>query len=221
MAFIEQLQTIIFDYVRKNSTYESKHGGGSGGGGHERRQPKKGVLKGATEPGSKKRGADEISRESEPQPAADGGPHHQSRQRRSVVLPLPAGYTAYPTVRDVAKYIENSGVTNNTILSESEVQQLVNVLVYDDVLERVRLPRRKEWGYRVTNIARLDPHDLTKQLISQQSGEEPIRLGAPPASNGITEVPCGGCPVFDLCEVGGPVSPGNCVYYKRWLGLDV
>ena len=38
------------------------------------------------------------------------------------------------------------------------------------------------------------------------------------ASNGLTEAPCGTCPVFKLCCDGGPVSPQNCVYLPKWLG---
>ena len=36
--------------------------------------------------------------------------------------------------------------------------------------------------------------------------------------NGLSAVPCGRCPVFNLCEVGGPVNAEECVYFDEWLG---
>ena len=36
--------------------------------------------------------------------------------------------------------------------------------------------------------------------------------------NGLSEVPCGRCPVFNMCEVGGPVNAEECVYFDEWLG---
>jgi len=44
-------------------------------------------------------------------------------------------------------------------------------------------------------------------------------FGMEPPGNGLTEVPCGRCPVFELCEEGGPVSPANCVYFDQWLEI--
>ena len=46
--------------------------------------------------------------------------------------------------------------------------------------------------------------------------DRPPEDGGP--GNGLSEVPCGRCPVFNLCEVGGPVSAENCVYFEEWLG---
>ncbi|KAF2454687.1 RNA polymerase Rpc34 [Lineolata rhizophorae] len=39
-------------------------------------------------------------------------------------------------------------------------------------------------------------------------------------TTGITEAPCGSCPVFDLCEEGGPVNAGNCIYFAEWLETE-
>ena len=35
----------------------------------------------------------------------------------------------------------------------------------------------------------------------------------------LSEAPCGRCPVFDLCEEGGPVAPSNCEYFNDWLAI--
>jgi len=45
-------------------------------------------------------------------------------------------------------------------------------------------------------------------------------MGPPPMRNGQIDAPCGHCPKFNLCEMGGPVSPTNCVYYTHWAELE-
>ncbi len=35
----------------------------------------------------------------------------------------------------------------------------------------------------------------------------------------LTDSPCGTCPVFSFCKVGGPVSPDSCQYLMKWLEL--
>ena len=35
--------------------------------------------------------------------------------------------------------------------------------------------------------------------------------------NGLTEAPCGRCPVIDLCGKGGAINAASCVYYTEWL----
>lgn len=34
---------------------------------------------------------------------------------------------------------------------------------------------------------------------------------------GLTETPCGRCPVFTFCKEDGPINPFNCEYFKTWL----
>ncbi|EKM56245.1 uncharacterized protein PHACADRAFT_117896 [Phanerochaete carnosa HHB-10118-sp] len=34
---------------------------------------------------------------------------------------------------------------------------------------------------------------------------------------GIAQAPCGRCPVFDFCKVGGSVNPQECIHYADWL----
>jgi DNA-directed RNA polymerase III subunit RPC6 len=70
-----------------------------------------------------------------------------------------------------------------------------------------------------SRISRQEPDDAAKLKEMEDSGQE-VLLGPPPLSNGFVEAPCGRCPVFELCEEGGPVNPSNCVYFQRWLGLE-
>lgn len=211
-AFISELQKVIFDFITRQSTYKSHHGGS-----HREKVPKKGILKGDKDVKGKKRSADEISAgdETKTKPAV-------REPKRTVLLPLPAGYNNYPTVRQIAELISSSGITNNTTLSISDCQQLVDVLVYDGLIEPVKVGKRK--GYRTARAAKVDPMPLTaimrgdididQDMMELDAGD----MGAGPMDNGLTEAPCGRCPVFALCEEGGPVNPSSCVYFQRWLG---
>lgn len=223
-AFIAELEVVVFNFVK----LKSSHFRGAS------RAPKKGVVKG--EPGSgtgRKRGATEMSDEvsgpsntngaspATPAPPAQGpSRHHHSK--KDVLQPLPAGYTRYPTIREIARFISDMQITNNTTLSEADVQQLVDVLCYDGLLEPIRVGRRL--GYRATRISKQDPVARPPPRAGEDNvglaGEPGFTLGAAPPTNGLMEAPCGRCPVFDLCEEGGPVNPSNCVYFQRWLGLD-
>lgn len=211
-AFIIGLERIIFNFVKMKSTYIRETA---------TKQPRKGAA-------GKKRAATEISDDNSnnnpssaprvsttpaPAPAA---PHQASRKPPSY-LPFPAGYAYYPTAHEIAQFISRSGVTNNTTLSEDDVQQLVDILVYDGLVEPIVVGRRK--GYRTTRVTRQGPdRGETGDQAIEDGGER--RLGPPPSSNGFVEAPCGRCPVFELCEEGGPVNPSTCVYFQRWLGLE-
>ena len=217
-GFIEHLLDWIFEFIKRESSYLRKATDAAGGSGRLQ-QPKKGILKGSDPLKGRKRGADAMLAEDQGGAGTGAvGSHARAKKRgKDGYLPFPAGYNDYPTADITAKSLAKYNVTNNTVLKESEVQQLLDVLVYELVIEPVPRPGFDEVGYRTTNTARLEVHPRSRQ------GEDDIKvqLGAPLIDNGFTEVPCGRCPVFDLCEVGGPVSPDNCVYFTRWLGLEV
>lgn len=169
-----------------------------------------------------KRRANEISDETAGTPTP--------QKFRKGWLPLPAGFKGYPTVTDIAQHIHRSGVTKNTTLTKDDVQQLVDILVYDGVVEAITVGKRK--GYRAGRIAKQSHQSLAKRVkkereyggIEDEGGVDLLekhQIGADRPLNGLVEAPCGKCPVFDLCEDGGPVSASNCVYFKTWLGLDL
>ncbi|AEO70571.1 uncharacterized protein THITE_2122199 [Thermothielavioides terrestris NRRL 8126] len=186
-AFISELEGIVFEYIKTKSAYRGSqpHPGGSAPSSSSgaTKVPKRGaVLGGETTSRGTKRAATEISTDDgTPAPAgaatSRGSGSSGHTKTRAVFLPMPAGYKHYPTVAEIAKFIHDTGITNNTTLSEADIQQLVDVLTYDGLIE-------------------------------------------PPLGNGLTEAPCGRCPVFDLCEEGAPVSPSNCVYFLQWLELE-
>ncbi|KLU82104.1 DNA-directed RNA polymerase III subunit RPC6 [Magnaporthiopsis poae ATCC 64411] len=136
--------------------------------------------------------------------------------RKNVLRPLPAGYKGYPTTKQIAVLIGEAGIAKNQTLEEDDIQQLVDVLVFDGLIEPVHHgyePRKP--GYRAAAIPRLDD-----AATSDSNQLDVVRMGPPARENGLTEAPCGKCPVFELCEEGGPVSPRTCIYYNRWLGLE-
>lgn len=230
-AFISELLKVIFDFITRQSTYRSVQVVPAAA--RREKQPKKGILKGdaaslgggGSSSKGKKRGADDMSNDdARPAAAAAAAASKPPRRepKRTQLLPLPAGYSAYPTTRQIAELISTSGITSNTTLSIADVQQLVDVLVFDGLVEPVRVGKVN--GYRTVRPAAVDPtpltalmrqdHGVDEDMLELQAGD----MGAGPLSNGLTEAPCGNCPVFDLCEEGGPVGPGNCVYFQRWLG---
>lgn len=226
-AFITGLERIIFNFIRMKSAHFRE--------GAATKTPRKGVAGSAAGAAAaaaargKKRAATEISEDGLATPAAAGVPttaappapaqHAGAAPGRKPppYLPFPAGYNYYPTAYEIAEFIHKSGITNNTTLSEDDVQQLVDILCYDGLIEPVVVGRRK--GYRTARISRQEPEDAAKVKEMEDGGEE-VLLGPPPLSNGFVEAPCGRCPVFELCEEGGPVNPSNCVYFQRWLGLE-
>ncbi|KAK1547669.1 RNA polymerase Rpc34 subunit [Colletotrichum paranaense] len=208
-AFIEEIQRVIFDYVKRKSTYHSTGSSSSSSAATRTAVPKKGVLKGGLpDTKGKKRSAEEMSgaSEADTKPA----PVVQPPKREPTCLPLPAGFKEYPTVREIARFISQSGITSDTILGEEDMQKLIDVLVFDGLIESIRVSGRV--GYRVCRAPR--------QSNTAWAGRQDDEGGPEPFVNGYTEAPCGRCPVFELCEEGGPVSASNCVYFQRWLGLE-
>ena len=123
----------------------------------------------------------------------------------NALLPFPPSYTAYPTLFEIMSWINNSGVTQ-VPLADEHVRQLMDILYYDKRVERVN-------GGKAFIAVRNPPasDDLSNEVPLSDPGR---------AANAFTEAPCGRCPVFNLCEEGGPVSASKCVYFKDWLELD-
>ena len=114
------------------------------------------------------------------------------RDRSKDMLPLHPGYGGYPTLSEVTRAINRSGLSDLT-MKESEMGQILDVLCWDGRLERIR-------------------HGKAYRAVRQVDGEDGVDLG-----NGLTESPCGRCPVFEFCEEGGPVNAKSCEYFQEWL----
>ncbi|KAI1177256.1 RNA polymerase Rpc34 subunit [Nemania sp. FL0916] len=200
-AFIEVLQSVVMSFIKNEGSYLSK-------GGRSTRSvspvlPKKGVIHGAASEAaikSKKRAAEAISG------GDDAAMAPPAKTRKTIRLPLPAGYMEYPTTEQITANIQAAAVAKGQPLKQEHVQELIDVLVWDNRVEEVRMGNRV--GYRAVRISRQNP-----SLYSKPGDEDFWE----PRSNGLTTVPCGKCPVFDLCEEGGPVWAGGCEYFDQWL----
>lgn len=123
--------------------------------------------------------------------------HASSSSSTPSLLPYPPSHTSYPTLKEILSWINTSGVTE-VPLAEEHVRQLTDILYYDNRIERVNEGK----AFRaVRHVPTDDPEDSAQ----------------PGVGNAFTEAPCGRCPVFSLCEEGGPVSASTCVYFKDWL----
>jgi DNA-directed RNA polymerase III subunit RPC6 len=184
--FIEQMMMILYNYIRGKTFYHASSG-------HSPKRPKK-VVKKMTPVEAKAARAKGL------------GPRAKAEEEVNVIaakkatlqryLPMPAGYQGYPTLNELTAYIENSAFTQQT-LTAGEIQQLLDILCYDDKIERL-VSGAEGFAYRALRKSLMDEDDVGSLL---------------------TEAPCGRCPVFDLCEEGGPVGPSNCEYFNDWLSL--
>ncbi|KAK4193223.1 DNA-directed RNA polymerase [Podospora australis] len=225
IAFIEELQAVVFEYIKTKSCYRVPDGGSG-----VTKAPKKGVIKGtAPETNGEaargvKRSAADISNDDTPALAAATVKEHSSAPRtgplKPAFLPFPAGYKCYPTVREVAQFVNGSGLAKNISLGEPDIEKIINVLVWDGQIEPIKVNKRR--GYRVTRPHKLPATDYATRLQQRQAGiglDLPVS-GIKPGGSGLGSSPCLRCPVLDICEEGGPIGPSNCVYFAEWLGLE-
>ena len=114
-------------------------------------------------------------------------------RRSKKVLPMPPGYNGYPTIPEITKAVNESKVSG-VIMKEADLRQLMDILCWDGKIVKVMDGK----GYKAVHPQIKDDRDI---------------------ENGLTESPCGRCPVFDLCEEGGPVNARTCTYFQDWLAL--
>lgn len=100
-----------------------------------------------------------------------------------------ADYGHYPNLSNVHEFLREKEISQ-VALSETNVQNLLDVLVYDGRIE-------------------LRKNATTYRAIKQGNLEGSL--------DGFTETPCSTCPVFSLCESKGPVSAATCEYLTTWL----
>lgn len=86
-----------------------------------------------------------------------------------MLLPLVKGYV---TITELVNELQKIGVSNEELRAE-DVQMIVNTLIYDGKVEEMR-----QEGSKGQEVYLYKPSKI-----------------APPEFNGLTEVPCGQCPV--------------------------
>jgi DNA-directed RNA polymerase III subunit RPC6 len=198
--FIDMISNVLYNYIFAKSFYKSSSMGAA-------RKPKKTKTSADKTVASISKGKGKSSVEEvkalrasvlDPKFKIEDEEERAAKKRKQDLgsfLPLPAGYQGYPTLDELTLFVENAKFSTTT-LTKDDISQLLDVLCFDKRIEKV-----------VSG-----PEGLAYKALRQSAQE--MEDGP---SNGFTEVPCGHCPVFDLCEEGGPVGPSNCEYFREWL----
>ncbi|KEF56980.1 uncharacterized protein A1O9_07170 [Exophiala aquamarina CBS 119918] len=164
----------------------------------------------------------------------DNSHHHKGKPTPppKSYRPFHAGYTKYPTLTEISRHILQTKITG-TILPQNAIAQLLDVMVYDNRLFKVS--RKPDSGndadpddieHIVMYRSFKTPQDLNEenQLVGRASShkyevkkaamrqQELEALGP----GGTSEVPCMSCPVFDICDDGGPINVHTCKYFDQW-----
>lgn len=126
------------------------------------------------------------------------------------LLPFPPGYTGYPTIPEITKAINASGISPE-VMKEAEMKQLLDILAWDGRVEKNRFTG----GYKAVRQAALAVLSGSKRT-NDNGGGNGIDDGLEGRS-ALTEAPCGRCPVLAFCEEGGPVNARTCEYFAEWL----
>jgi len=193
-AFIEGLTSVLYKYIEARSFYRSTHAHAA-----PRRQPAK-RIKGMSDAEAKasKSGGARIKAEPDASNELRAlSPAPQPAPKDAVtLLPLPPTYRGYPSLAELTLFIESSPITQTTLTSD-DIAALLDVLIYDRRVEQI-----------VSGPDGVAYKAVRRPIVGEEAAER---------GNGLTEAPCGRCPVFELCEEGGPVGPSSCVYFQEWL----
>lgn len=118
-----------------------------------------------------------------------------------------AGTHTYPTAEDIHNFLVTSNAikpTKAASLTVHEIQGCIDVLCWDEKLEKI-MNGEGTWGYRTVRGITFKPPGAIYDDYEEVAG------------TGLTQAPCGRCPVHDLCHEGGPVNPQECIYLEQWL----
>lgn len=125
----------------------------------------------------------------------------RSQPNKPGYLKAPAFFD-YPSLSDVHDFIMTSGVTS-TDLGLEDVRMLLNRLIFDGEIERIV-------GVQGQAVAD-DSEDEDGDIFVYRAIKNDLCVSA------LASIPCGSCPVADMCTERAPISPANCEYYKQWL----
>ncbi|KAJ5605197.1 hypothetical protein N7510_010351 [Penicillium lagena] len=130
-------------------------------------------------------------------------------------LPFAARYEGYPTVEMITSAVNESGITPVTLREESIVQ-LLEMLCYDKKLVALN---NGQYYKAIKNPDAVKASQARKPAAVNDMADAEATKHLP--KNGMTEAPCGQCPVFKLCSPGGAVSPETCEYFDPWLSSSL
>lgn len=114
----------------------------------------------------------------------------------------------YPNVAEIKEYLQRSGVVKDVELEVDHVRTLLDVLRFDG-----KITRTDQGTWKTIKIVTGDPFQAFITRNKQAREGQPVSLESHP----FTEIPCGQCPVANLCLAGTPISPETCVYWDKYL----
>lgn len=151
----------------------------------------------------------------------------EEMRRKKIYVPFAAGYSKYPTLKYLTNHVNEEKLVQTGKIPENNISQLLEVMVYDDRIIKVKSPSdgSAPTMYKARkSLAQLKDEAALDQRIRNTNSDELRRMEAfreleirKLGNGGITEIPCGRCPVFEMCEIGGPVNPNNCEYFEEWF----
>ncbi|KAG4035024.1 hypothetical protein MFRU_002g03730 [Monilinia fructicola] len=188
--FITQIMLILFDQIHRKSFYKSSTA--------NMRKPKKMFGKKMSADEAKALRDKTLGSRVKIEDVTEDDALEGARRHYDALLPMPPGYQGYPTLNELTSFIENSGATATTLTAQ-DIQQLLEILIFDNKIEKVLA----------------GPEGVCYRAVRKSFRED--QEGGPYSA--LTDVPCGHCPVSDLCEEGGPVGPSTCEYFQTWLNI--
>jgi DNA-directed RNA polymerase III subunit RPC6 len=149
--------------------------------------------------------------------AVDGDrpPFHQPERRGNALIAYPSNHKDYPTAAVLQEGANAAGFLKNITLSENDITSLLHKLEFDGLVERMR----DESGKLTDTYRSVRRSWPTKNGPEFWYGPIDPDLNGHGPGNGLTQSPCGRCPVFKQCRPGGIVSPESCVYMDDWLNF--
>ncbi|RMZ81793.1 hypothetical protein DV738_g1944, partial [Chaetothyriales sp. CBS 135597] len=177
---------------------------------------------------------DNQPRSPSPEPHNNKAKKHSSSADKTYV-PHEPGYQGYPTLQQITRMVSSSGLTRGASLPESAIKDLLEVMVYDDRLYKMRRPVQADetpdepGGDMITTYRSLKTPAACRAHMRLEflatTTEKPAQAKAARRQleledigrGGSSEVPCIQCPAFDLCGDDGPINVETCVYFDEWF----
>ncbi len=153
--------------------------------------------------------------------------------RDRILTPHPPGYKDYPTATSILDMVDSTGILQGKDLELQDLIHLLDALVFDARLERVgrRVAKSTDGDTDLPDVDIDADADAETEVPTREARigpieedmyrwvRKPFNESSNGPGNGWSEAPCSRCPVFRLCEEGGPVDARNCGYFEQWLAV--
>lgn len=154
----------------------------------------------------------EVDREVSADGEAEEPPLYRApRLNGQDLVPHPTDYK-YPSIEEILRHIDEAQILKDITLSPSDIEQLIQQLMYDDRIEEMAPARYRSVRRVWQKDGLLEPTPAIRRVGPCDADNAGYAPG-----NGLTQSPCGRCPVARDCRVGGIINPDSCVYMTNWL----